>query len=306
MKVKSAKDSLIEIIDNKCKNKPDDMVVRLYYDYDDYADIGSIKDYDSYEDFKDNLLEELMELNDAYVFDLIDDSFNEFKDSYSDLFDELTDDEEEEVSTHYSEMIEVDYNEDELIEKTKLRVNIMPYQDYNLDTEGSEMYEALSFLAEGEDKSQYKGNDMLDRLFKSQGYEDITKIDWDNSNDPFIESFIEEYTEADLAYTWSQFFVFLAEMSIKDYFDLLTGKSKMIYRSGVCGLFNPVTGSGSMLDVILNKPFTIEFTGKENFDGIQVEGVSSYGYSVDSIYGLVESCWDNADYSIVDKEGDRK
>ena len=59
------------------------------------------------------------------------------------------------------------------------------------------------------------------------------------------------------------------------------------------GLYNEWQGTGSQLDIQLEKPFTIPADMERN---VQIEGQKFeyvYGYTVDDTYGLVGSCWED-------------
>ena len=82
----------------------------------------------------------------------------------------------------------------------------------------------------------------------------------------------------------------LAEMSITDYIAMQEGDKKIVVspRSTI-GIFNPWNGSGSILDIQLEKPLTFS---TDMIHDIQIEGVKpDYSYTVDQVYGLVGSCW---------------
>lgn len=300
-------EKLKKIADEKFKANPSYFEREFYWDYSDGVDISELAKYKTYEEFSDHVLEELQDYNYEYECELCDSIYDEFKDDNYDLWMKLSDEDEDEMRDYLMQYMCIDYNVEDLISRTSLYVNIMPYQDENLNCEGGDLYDPLNrlyhvALGQTDDLDEYQSNEVLERLFTSQGY-NITNdsIDWkkaleDENGSKFLKSFYQEMINADIEYTYCQFLIFLAEISIEEYYGLKSGKLKMIYDGGTCGLFNPVHGSGSILEVELEKPFEIQFTGEEDFNAIQVEGVSSYGYNVNEVYGLCGEAWTGAEY----------
>ena len=54
------------------------------------------------------------------------------------------------------------------------------------------------------------------------------------------------------------------------------------------GIFNEWAGTGGLLEFQLDKPFVVPASMVR---GVQIEGAQNDNYSVDSVYGLVGSCW---------------
>lgn len=82
----------------------------------------------------------------------------------------------------------------------------------------------------------------------------------------------------------------LANMSMNDYAKMLQQDSEVTMPKGcMLGVFAPWNGSGSVLEIDLDKDFT--FKCEDIFD-VQIEGVKpDQGYTVDQTYGLVSSAW---------------
>lgn len=82
----------------------------------------------------------------------------------------------------------------------------------------------------------------------------------------------------------------LANMSMNDYAKMLQQDSEVTMPKGcMLGVFAPWNGSGSVLEIELDKDFT--FKCEDIFD-VQIEGVKpDQGYTVDQTYGLVSSAW---------------
>lgn len=82
----------------------------------------------------------------------------------------------------------------------------------------------------------------------------------------------------------------LANMSMNDYAKMLQQDSEVTMPKGcMLGVFAPWNGSGSVLEIELDKDFT--FKCEDIFD-VQIEGVKpDQGYTVNQTYGLVSSAW---------------
>lgn len=306
---KESLNKLKELLEKDHKDDPKDFEDEFYWDYMDEPNIDLISKCETYDKYESALLDELYDNNFEYEGELVENIWQSWKGRYDDLFEKLSDDDEQYLYDCFLSYVTIDYNVRDLIDKGNLHVNIMPYQDDNLNAEGGCLHRTLDYLwksANGslEEDDEYVESPVLTKLFKSQGY-GLPNIDWE-SDDPFIKSFYQEMLNADIEYTYSHFMVFLAEMSIEDYYKLRNGESKMIFRSGTCGIFDAVQGSGSVLEVGLQKPFEIDFSKEEDdcFEGsrIQVESIPCYGYSVNSVYGLVGRAWSDTDYDMEDIE----
>lgn len=82
----------------------------------------------------------------------------------------------------------------------------------------------------------------------------------------------------------------LANMSMNDYAKMLQQDSEVTMPKGcMLGVFAPWNGSGSVLEIELDKDFTFKC---EDILDVQIEGVKpDQGYTVNQTYGLVSSAW---------------
>lgn len=82
----------------------------------------------------------------------------------------------------------------------------------------------------------------------------------------------------------------LANMSMNDYAKMLQQGSAVTMPKGcMLGVFAPWNGSGSVLEIELDKDLTFQ---REDIYDVQIEGVEpDQGYTVDQTYGLVSSAW---------------
>ena len=87
-------------------------------------------------------------------------------------------------------------------------------------------------------------------------------------------------------------FVFLTKISVEDYARLGDEDATLTFQPGVmCGMYNPHDGSGSVLEVELEKEITVP---RSDIAELQIESrVEKHGfdYCVDEVYGLVGTAW---------------
>ena len=127
-----------------------------------------------------------------------------------------------------------------------------------------------------------------------------------NGDDKFIKSCIEELENLP---SHMATLTFLVNMNLFDYFDLreaMESEKKLndsyiledrkgkgtitISKDTMCGLFDVWSGGGSVLEIELDKDVVLPI---KCIWRAEIEtGKSEYGYSVDSVYGLVGSAWD--------------
>ena len=125
-------------------------------------------------------------------------------------------------------------------------------------------------------------------------------------DDKFIKSCIEELENLP---SHMATLTFLVNMNLFDYFDLreaMESEKKLndsyiledrkgkgtitISKDTTCGLFDVWSGGGSVLEIELDKDVILPI---KCIWRAEIEtGKSEYGYSVDSVYGLVGSAWD--------------
>jgi len=145
----------------------------------------------------------------------------------------------------------------------------------------------------GEANYDFTVNRWISWIVNSQGYKmkDLKTI---KDND-FLKSVRSEIYNT---YSHMNALTFLLEITIEDYFRLLEGTYKKIKidKKVMCGAFDSWNGSGSDLDIKLEKDITIN---KKNINRILLEkNGSKYDYTVGQVYGLVGSCWFD-DYKVI-------
>lgn len=294
-----------EKIENLYRNNSKLFKESVYYDYRDEIDTRDIvKCKDIYE-LQDRCIEIIYESGAIWelenhvlnkVLEKLDLDIKDYENGYN-------------VEDLIRDYIEIDYNLDDLFSRSKFDVNLMPYQQENANVEGTELMYELQDIIENinEGKIITKDDEIksesLKKLFSSQGYKISDLVDENKvNNSKFLKSFINELNNY---YTNTPaFIVFLTQLDINNYYDLKNGEKDLIFEKGMCGIFDPVTGSGSILEMELEKPFTISFEKDDYFNLIQVDEFSEYGYSVNEVYGLRPSAWADSKFTMEDRSKD--
>ena len=301
--MESLKSRIKEIIaDNEHPNK--DNGIEIYLDYrDEFSKdaLHKIMTEDNPREYFNQMMDDITMDYIDYARDNLEETIlNNLSEEESDFFNAYASEVWEWImETYYFYIDEAHYN------KT-VNVNIM------LDT-GNLNYDCacdnvLNYCGNGEfDKDssilwlakQMKKTGLLRKAVKE--YNNNTY----KEGDKFIDSCIQELENLT---SHMGTLTFLVNMSLFEYFDLreamkaekkLNGSYYLEQRKGkgtitlskntMCGLFNPWSGSGSVLEIELDNDVTIPI---KCIWVAEIEtGKSEYGYSVDDVYGLVGSAW---------------
>lgn len=219
----------------------------------------------------DNIYEKISNIliEDFYYYD-IDDYLNN-------AISELNIEEDIDID-NYKDFIKINVDEDSILKEYKVIVDILMDHE-NLNTEGSILLDSVTNIADfiNHETDDIKEIDPITKmLFKSQGY----KIDdLRYPKDGFLKSFIEEVDNSGF-YT-PLVYTFVREMSLKDLKDLLRKESIEILPGEPFGLFGPTNGSGSLMEISLERTFNIPLS----YIYLSNTYKSSYGYSTSSVYG---------------------
>lgn len=119
-----------------------------------------------------------------------------------------------------------------------------------------------------------------------KGVENATMV-FNQNHDAFLTSVCQELENQ--RYSMGVMTV-LAEMSIREFIEMQQGEKQITMPQNTdIGIFNPWVGAGSCLEIELKKPLVFS---TDMIRDVQVEGAKmEFEYSVDSVYGLVGSCW---------------
>lgn len=220
-----------------------------------------------------------------------DENFDELRDWFHENYYYYYDD------NHYNETVKVNIMLDTgNLNYDFTRDNILNYCNYYSDHEKDLKDSSILWLA----KQQKKAGLLRKAIKKVLNGEDI------KFEDKFIESTIEELENLP---SHMATLTFLVNMTLFDYFDLREamaaekelndsyvledrkGKGTItISKDTMCGLFDVWSGGGSLLEIELDKDVVLPI--KCIWQAEIETGKSEYGYSVNSVYGLVGSAWD--------------
>ena len=234
-------------------------------------------------EIKNNLTEDEMDFFNSYS----DDIWDWIREYYYFYFDK----------EHYNETVKVNIMLDTgNCNYDFTRDNILNYCNYYSDHGKDLKDSSILWLA----KQQKKATLLRKAIKKVLNGEDI------KFEDKFIESTIEELENLP---SHMATLTFLVNMPLFDYFDLreaMAAEEKLndsyvledrkgkgtitISKDTMCGLFDVWSGGGSLLEIELDKDVVLPI---KCIWRAEIEtGKSEYGYSVDSVYGLVGSAWD--------------
>lgn len=283
-----------ELMELVKKEIEDGNIPEVYVDYRDRVFLSNYK-LDNFS--KDSLVDAIYE---DFLFDSVDDNCIR---SYIDYlltlkeFEGFTEEDFTDDEIYYLMSENVDYNIDELLNKTSLNAYFFPSQQDNLNSEGSQLYYNLANIFEDEeDRVNEPISPILTELFSSQGYklEDL-RNDSLIENSKFLKSFIEELK--DLSSDRCMLTV-LTRMNLNEFFDVYnTGKKITVDENTTLGLYDAVCGGGSCLEIELEKPFSFEVK-KDYFEEFNFSGdLINYGYDIDVVYGLGGEFW-SEDFTI--------
>lgn len=160
--------------------------------------------------------------------------------------------------------------------------NLVREQGYTMDELFTTMqdYKLFFYGEDGSVKKHY--NEAGEKLNLSAELELFNQ-----NHSKFLTSICEELQNQ----TYEEgLFTVLAEMSMNDFVKMMQSGSQITMpKDCMCGIFSPDQGTGSMLEVELEKPLVFP---RDAIYDVQIEGAEpDWGYNLDKVYGLVHSCW---------------
>lgn len=185
------------------------------------------------------------------------------------------------------------------IDNIESYLNLYPKQNGN--DEGTELSQYFSYLYEKNEQNFKpiwlyndlpKESEIVRFLFNSQGYEvnDLFNEKKRNQSE-FLQSFKEELDG--IIHDTCIFFTILVKLDNDEIEKLKKNESIIIPKRTTCGLVNIVHGSGSNLDIKLEKDIKLKFdTNKELFQIKNTHNPNEYGYSLFDIYGDIRNLYE--------------
>ena len=111
--------------------------------------------------------------------------------------------------------------------------------------------------------------------------------EFNKTHNPFLTSVCQELEN----HTYNMgVMTVLAKMTVKEFIEMQSGQKEVTMPKNCdIGIFNPWNGSGSCLEIELEKPLVFS---SDLIRDVQIEGVKpQWEYTVDDTYGLIGSCW---------------
>ena len=292
-------EKIIEFLDNDYKyylTKEENGWYKYSYekqDYDDFIREENIKKIlkgKTKEERQDIYYELFDEWGYQWEFDTIYEIASEFcnKYNYEQHDTEIQDILVNLIYFSYDTYLDDEYNVNIIIDFDKQDVNTDFSNSSNLENcKNNNLYTLLK--KQGYSKKDYKENckfleDNKNEIMKDKYNYDFDKIE-KLGGSKFLTSIKEEINNNQYDYLTS--LVVLKKMTLEELINL---DKITINTENEIGLFNWHYGSGSLLEIQLEKDFVLD--REKDIYNIQVENCKQdFGYSVNEVYGLINSCW---------------
>lgn len=199
----------------------------------------------------------------------------------------------------------VQFDVKEVVGDYKLNIMLTTPTEQNYDmgsipdmfgVEGAEGLDKLLSRMNADEQTQHFDN-ALTYLVYQQGHDltELTEAFYSDtpSDNQFVKSVVDELNDFP-QYSMAELTVLvqLNKEGLETLDMIAKGEGDITFsKETTIGLYNEWQGAGSMLDIQLEQDFTVPADMVRN---VQIEGQKSdytHGYTVDSTYGLVGSCW---------------
>ena len=268
----------------------------IYVDYRDFENVEWwLNGVESLEDFEHKIIDCYSDSCDYIVNDVINEIMQEY---------DLEDDERDYVEELVYAYLNVEYPFEKFLNQD-IYCNIICkfYDDENSDFTSNGWLRWLLHsqgykLSDYPVLKDYASYRFLQPVEKGLYYCDAVKTDdkdaeykFYSQQNKFMKSLCQEIDNLSIDYMRA--FTVLTKLTIKDYLSYKENKLKSltIDKKANCGLFNQWQGCGSVLEIELEKDIKIN---SKNIYNIQVEKMkNNRGYTVDEVYGICFSCYNN-------------
>lgn len=168
---------------------------------------------------------------------------------------------------------------------------------------------SMLWLARQQDKEK-EIRDAVEREYREDKY----YVDRPKDDDKFVESCLQEMENLTSRFGTLTFLVKIPLLKLLDILELQKKEYKkefhyepsknvdaksyiVLSKDTECGLFDPIEGAGSCLEIKLDKDVKIPL----KFCKFCVDGANMYGrYDVNEVYGLMSACWGDTLKEVVD------
>ena len=325
-------ESIKDILTNELYFKENGDGYFSYEIYCDYCDklsessiAGIMEDTDPYTSLLELLDEWAMEYKDTDIYETI----REVCENLSMEEQEIWEEEYDEIEDWFFEHVYYYYPTQHFNQEVKVNImldtgngnydftrdNILNYYTRYGSWENGEFPDESSilWLAKQQGKEKEVREACLDCFREDGDY-----VDREADPDPFVESVVQELENLPDCMATLTFLVnmklfdlfalkkaMVKEEKLNDFYDASQRKGTgyiVVSKDTMCGLFNPWSGSGSVLEIELDKDVMIPI---KYIFSVEIEGTApQHGcYSVDNVYGLVGSAWNGKIKEICPMEG---
>lgn len=299
---------LKEKLEDKCNSN---MCCEVYWGYRDEIEPSTLREVvdnykeNGFETPKDYLVEKLWERNSEYDDDMfnaieteIENCDNEHVVEYFEAFGNLREDAEE---VGYNG---IDVKEDEILNKSEFHINVMFATDAERNFDMGSLVTAFGSWRDPdfEHLSEYPEylDNALTYFIHQQGHSVKEVYDclidnprgWGSGADlSFAQAIVNDIVN-NSSDAMSELTA-LVKLDGIEFLELVEavekGQEYLTFGTNTyIGIFNEWSGTGGLLEFELDKPFVVPTSMVR---GVQIEGAENANYSVDSVYGLVGSCW---------------
>lgn len=286
-------------------------IVRIYADYRDTNECLLPEAYKSAVRILENRYKNDEDPEREFLGCMIDQIYDGYEDSILDTENEIiecasdalgitdTEEKEELRETLWDSPLSIEPDYDHFLSQT-MKVNLIFATDEEQNWDCNLVSAQGDALLEKDKRNILSISSGLSRLLDGQGYtmDDLRNAMGsyqqhgcpENAQDKpaFLPSLCQELEN----HTYSMGCItVLAEMNMYELAKLLRKDTQITFpTNAMLGIYNPWNGSGSLLEIELEKPLTL--SSKDIFK-IQIEGSGhpKYEYTVDQTYGLIGSCW---------------
>lgn len=292
---------LVKQVEQELIKLDKDSPLEIWWDYrDELSDehIAKIIAGDSWE-----VEEEIWEMNTDHIYDLgmqrLEEAFDNVNEDEDLDFEELKYDLRDELL----EYLQVDVNLKDLIDRVgdvNVRIEMLSNYDcinsHHFETYGGGGYEYVD---------SYFG-DMVDALnLNPKKVKQILKEkevntfgrwrDKPSRNGNELVSYDEFWQELENSICGANLLTFMATIDLNKYLENRDEiKEVTIPKGNFCGLYSSMQGGGSVLEMELQRDFTVKLETKDYFGYRMVLDNDDCGYSIHEVYGMHQSAWRNS------------
>ena len=285
-------DNRVSIIEALEKSKPS-----FYWDYDDRLSNEQINNIVTH---KENLFEDIYDNNIDYEYQLICDIIKKTINEITEIDDFVNDKNVRDFYDEFCDYVCVDYNIEQLCKNTG-SINVRIHLKSNYDCINSHWFENQYEYNESYFGAMVDALNLNPKIVKQHlldnGIDCIGSFpNKKNRNGKEYVSYIDFINELTNSISPVNELIFVTKINLMDYINNIDGviETITIPSGNNCGIFSSSCGGGSIINMKLIKPITINLikTGKTMYDRFKLEtDTKDFGYTIDNTYGVTNSFW---------------